>query len=213
MQEGAFGKLNVQDSCGLDSSSTCCRAESLVVDRSTVFFQNDSHRAMVGPKDVGVDECAFEPWAQASAQEKIIDTPADVPRAGVGERRPPGVMPAAFLEFAKGVNKASLHKRSEASAFLRREAVISEVGFRVSKINFSVCHVQVTAENHRFTALELFEVTQEVAVPLLAVRQPAQVALRVGHIDVDEEKIGELGREHAAFTIMRAKDEPVRAVQ
>src|SRR5439155_14580373 len=70
------------------------------------------------------------------------------------------------------------------------------------QINFGVRHVEITAENHRLAALELLEVTQKVAVPLLAISEPGKLALRVRHINIHQEEVGKLGREHAAFVVM-----------
>ena len=85
-------------------------------------------------------------------------------------------MPAASLEFAKRVEEAGLQEGAKAGAFLGREAVVLQVGLRVGEINFGVRHVEVAAEDHRFSAFELLEVTEEVAVPLPPVGQAGEFA-------------------------------------
>ena len=131
---------------------------------------------MVGAFHVGADEGPFEARAQRLRDKEIVNAPADVPGAGIGEGRPPGVMPAAALEFTKGVEEAGFQEGAKAGAFLGRETVVLQVGLRVGEINFGVRHVEVAAEDHRFAAFELLEVTEEVAVPLPPVGQAGEFA-------------------------------------
>ena len=63
-------------------------------------------------------------------------------------------------------------------------------------------HVEVAAENHGLFLLQLFEVTKKIPIPLLAVGEPCEFAFGVGHVNIDEKKIGELGGEHAAFLVV-----------
>src|SRR5438477_5085693 len=168
---------------------------------------------MIGAEDFLADESAFQPRTQGGADEEIIDAPADVPGARVQKWRPPGEMAAVFLELTEGVAKARLHQRAEAGPFLGREPVVFYVGLRVGEVDFSVRHIEVAAENHRLPAFESFEVTPEIAVPPLTIVEPGQFALRVRHIDVDQEKIGELGGEHAAFLVVNWDPDAPRDVE
>ena len=80
--------------------------------------------------------------------------------------------------------------------------MVAHIRLRVGKVNFGVRHVQVAAKNHGFARLELFEKTQEGAVPLLAIGQAAEIAPGIGHIHIDEEEARKLGGENAAFRVM-----------
>src|SRR5271154_4899814 len=83
-----------------------------------ILFNFNPHRAMVAVHHVRADEGAFEARAQRSGDEKIINAPADVPRARAGHRTPPSVMSPARLEFAEGVHEARVHERAESVALL-----------------------------------------------------------------------------------------------
>src|SRR5437867_562063 len=155
----------------------------------------NTDRAMIGTVHVGADERALDARAQGCADEEVIDAPADVPGADVGHRAPPGIMPAAFFKLAERVEETSLHERAEAGAFLWRKTMVLHIGLGMGEVDLGVRHVEVPAKDHRFALFELFEVTEEVAVPLLAVSKTGELALRVGHIDVHEEEVGKLGGE------------------
>src|ERR1041385_6985968 len=137
---------------------------------------------MIAAFHFGPDERPLEPRTQRRAHEKIVNAPSDVPRAQAGHLTPPRVMPAVLFKLAEGVEEARVYKRREAGALLGREAVVVNVGRGIRQVNFLVCYVQVAAEDDRLFSFELLGETEEVSVPLLAIGQPREFALRVRHI-------------------------------
>ena len=109
--------------------------------------------------------------------QKIVESPADVPGAGRAHGTPPRVMLRTLLEFTKGVEKPSSDKGIEPGAFLGRETVVLHVGLGIREINFRVRDVEVAAENDGLFLLQLFKELQEILVPLLAIRQAGEFAL------------------------------------
>ena len=131
------------------------------------------------------------------------------------------ILPLAFgrptciflLELAERVHKTRLDHRAEAGAFFRREAVVLHVGLRIGEVDLGVRHVQVAAPDDGFFPLELFQVGEEVAVPLLAIGKAGEFALRVGHINIHEEEVGELGRQHTTFVVVLGHADALRDFQ
>ena len=81
------------------------------------------------------------------------------------------------------------------------------MNFRKELINHSL--MTETIDQHGLFTFELLEVAQEIRVPLLAVSQTREFALRIGHVGVDEEEVAELGGQHPAFAIgLRLADAP-----
>src|SRR5438128_8579192 len=187
--------MNYRAPTSLEEKCPNCRQRRCAPDRRLSHF--DPYRAMVGALHVGADEGAFQARSQAGADEKIVNAPANVPFPHARDRTPPGVMPTALLELTERVEETRLHQRVEAGAFLLREAMVVDVGFGMGEVHLRVRYVEIPAKDHWLAPLELLEVTEEGAVPLPAVREPGEFALRVGHIDVYEKKVGILGGEHS----------------
>ena len=149
-----------------------------------------------------MDESAFQTGAQGWGHQHIIDTPAHIAGAGAVHLAPPTVMTAALFEFAKSIQEAGFHERSETGALLHGEAVVLHVRFGMREIDLGVRHIQVTAENDGLSPFQFAEEAQENDVPLLAIGQAAEVALGIGDVDVHDKKVLKLRGEHAAFVIV-----------
>jgi len=108
----------------------------------------DTHRAMVAASYARPDKGTLQAGSEQRRDQKIINAPSDVSGACTRHLTPPCVMPSASFELAKRIEKASLHKRAEAGAFLGREAMVLYVGLGIGEINFRVCHVEVAAKDH-----------------------------------------------------------------
>jgi len=54
----------------------------------------------------------------------------------------------------------------------------------LKKLELCVGYVEIAAKNYRLPALELFQVLQKVSIPLLPVRQPAQVTFGIRNVNV-----------------------------
>jgi hypothetical protein len=157
---------------------------------------------MIGSKDIAADESSFQSRTQRRREKKVVDAPADIPGADASHRAPPSVMSAAFLEFAESIDESGFHERVEASAFFGCEAVIAHVRLGIGEVELGVRHIEITAEDDRLLAIELLEATQEIAVPLLAVSKPGELAFRVRDINIDEREVRVFGHEDASFTIV-----------
>src|SRR5439155_1657774 len=176
-----------------------------------VDFNSDG--AMVRAWHVVADEGAFEARAQGGADEEVVDAPTHVSASDTGHRTPPGIMPAIRLEHAESVEKTGLHKRGETGSFLGRETVIVHVVLWIGEVDFGVRHVEVAAEDDGLFPFKLLEVAEEIAVPLSAIGEPREFALRVGDIDVHQEEVSVLGGEHATFIVVLADADAVGHVQ
>ena len=157
---------------------------------------------MVAAEDFGEDVGFFQPGAEALGDEEIVEAPADVPSAGGAEDAPPSVMSPALFKFAEGIEETSVYKGGEAVAFLDGEAVVANVGLGVGKVDLGVGDVEVAAKDDGLFLFQCFQVSQEITVPLLAVGEPGEIALGVGHINVDEVEIVGLGGQDAAFLVV-----------
>src|SRR6202044_39497 len=134
--------------------------------------------------------------AQRCGHEKIIDAPADVARAGVGEIAPPRVVPVALLEQAEGIDEAGFDEILETLALLVREALLAPIGLRIRQIVLGVRDVQIAAENDGLLALELAAIGEESRVPVLVAQlQSAEIILGVRGVDRDYVKLIEFGRD------------------
>src|SRR5579883_2584452 len=111
---------------------------------------------MIRTGNFAMDERALELGTQCRGNQKVINAPANVALARAAHRAPPGVMPAAALEFAERVNEASLHKGIEPGAFLDGETVVTDIRLGVREIYLGMRDLEVAAKDDRFPALELF---------------------------------------------------------
>ena len=118
-------------------------------------------------------------------------------------------MAGAFFELAEGVDEAGVEQGGEVVALLVGEAGAAVVGLGVGDVELGVGDVEIAAADDGFAAgFEALEVREERGVPLAgAVVEAREAALRVGLVEVDEEKLGELGGDHAAFAVVLGEAE------
>src|SRR3989344_7213769 len=102
---------------------------------------------------------------------EIIDPPADVLFSSIEHVAPPGVMAGVFGEQPERVQEARIENPAKALPLFVCEAGVLPVGFRMRQVTLLVCHIQITAENYRLFLLQLFNIQQEITIPLLAVIQ------------------------------------------
>src|SRR5271170_2858871 len=135
---------------------------------------------MIAAHHVGMDVGGDHLAAQRRGYEKIIDAPADVARAGVGEIAPPGVVTVALLEQAEGIDEAGVDEVLESLALLVGEALLAAIGLRIRQIELGVRDVQIAAKNDRLVALEPPAVVEERRVPVLVAQlQSAEIVFGV----------------------------------
>src|SRR6266478_7206767 len=120
---------------------------------------------------MGANESAFEPRAERGGDLEVINPPTNVPLAHTPQGTPPGVMAAAFLKFAEGVQKARFDEGAETRPLLGREPMVAQVGFGMGKVQFGVGDIEIAAKDRRLPPRQLLDVAEEFAVPLLAVGQ------------------------------------------
>ena len=178
------------------------KSMNTVKSESRFVREFDDDRAVVAAEDLRQDVGFFQARTQGAGDEEIIEPPADVPGARGAENAPPSVVSPTLLEFPERVQEAGVHEGTEALTLLDGEAVVADVGLGIGEVQFGVRDVEVAAEDHRLFLFQLLEVGEEIPVPLLPVGQAGQIALGIGHIDIDEEEALGLGGEHAAFLVV-----------
>src|SRR3989344_6305817 len=102
--------------------------------------------------------------------EEIVYTPAHVPRPGIGEVRPPAVVPVAFGENTKRIHKSRLNKRINTLTLLLCETMFTLIGLRVRQIIGHMRHIEIPAENNRLFLLQLLTKCQKGWVPMLVTK-------------------------------------------
>ena len=159
---------------------------------------------MVGSVDVREDRGGDESLGQCLGDPEIVDAPSDIPLAGTGAVRPPRVGFARVrVEMPEGIDESGLDEFGELAALLVAEPGIVAVLLRSGQVDLFVGHIQIAAEDERFTRLpEVDEVIAEGVVPLHAVIDPLQTVLGVGGVDIDQLEILELGAEDATFRVV-----------
>ena len=106
------------------------------------------------------------------------------------------------MEKAERVGKSTLEHHSEFFALLVRKSSVTTVGFRIFQVDFLMRHVQVAAEHHGLSGIEVEDVAAEGVVPRHAIVQAPQFVLRVGGVDGDEIKVVKLKGDDAAFVVV-----------
>jgi hypothetical protein len=82
------------------------------------------------------------------------------------------------------------------------EPVVLHVGRGVGQINFRVRDIKIATADDGLPLFETLEKLQKVLIPALAIRQPGEITLGVGDVNIDEKKVRILGGQHATFLIM-----------
>ena len=70
----------------------------------------------------------LELGSEAFRYHNIVYAPADVPRSGIGEGAPPGIIAIILLEQAERVNETSVNKGLEAFTLFARETILAFIG-------------------------------------------------------------------------------------
>ena len=83
----------------------------------------------------------------------------------------------------KGIDQARVDKVLEANPFFAGKSMLPDVRPGVGEIESGVRHVEIPAAHHGFVLLELLELGQQAAIPILAVGKATQIAFGVGDID------------------------------
>ena len=86
-------------------------------------------------------------------------------------------MAAILLEFTERIHESSIHESAESGPFLGCESMVLHIRLGVRKVDLSVSDVQITTKDDRFPLLQPLQVTFEVRVPALAVRQASEFTL------------------------------------
>ena len=108
---------------------------------------------------------------------------------------------------AEGVDEALVAQQpSEGLALLVGEAGVASVRLGVGEVDRLVRAVEVAADDDGLGPGQAREMRAEIGVPPQAVVEARQLALRVGHVRVDEVEALELGREHATLPGMVARE-------
>jgi len=133
---------------------------------------------------------------------EVVESPPDVPLAGIAAIGPPGVVAGAGFEQSKGVQEAGVEDAVEPGALLVGETGVAPVLPRIREIDFPVGAVEIPAEHDRLRVGEPLQVGEEIEVPPLAVVEPGKSPLRIRRVDRDEVKFGEGQRDEASFAVV-----------
>lgn len=159
--------------------------------------------AVVRPEDIGVYPGVGQFVVYPFGCQKVVDAPACVLLARLEAVGPPRV--DAFLrgvEVAEGVGEARLQQGGELGSLFVGESGVATVRLGVLQVYFLMGHVEVAAYYHGLAGVELQQVVAEVVFPGHAVVQSAQLVLRIGHVDGDQEEVVHLQRDDASFAVM-----------
>src|SRR3989344_6749355 len=118
-----------------------------------LFTDFQGNGAVVRARDVGVYPGRPNLGRQDLAHEEIVYTPAHVAGTGIGEMRPPTVMPVAFGENTECVHESGLDNRIDALPFFLGETMFALICLRIGQIVCRVRHIEVSAENNRLFLL------------------------------------------------------------
>ena len=106
------------------------------------------------------------------------------------------------------VDKACINNGIKASTLLVGKACILSVGFGIGQVDFGVGNIQVAAEYDRLLDFKLFDVSEEINIPLeRAVVEAAGalvlvMVLRVGCVNGDEIVVIEFCRNDASLLVV-----------
>jgi len=165
--------------------------------------EDDANRTMIAPGHLRPDESFLQSRPQSGRNAAIVDPPSYVPGARIVLVTPPGVVASSGLKFPKGIEESSGQKTPEVGPFLRREACIAEIALRAGQINFRVGDIEIATENDRLLFFQVPKEFEKIRPPgFHPVGEAAEFPLRVGHIDIDHEKVLILGGEDPPLLIM-----------
>lgn len=161
---------------------------------------------MVAAHDIGVDGGGFDFIFEWFGYQEIIDAPADIALAGVGEVAPPAVVAIALLKHPQRVGKAAGDEAIKPAAFLFGEALFAAIGLGVGQVVLGVGDIQVAAEDHRlgvavFAGFELLAIRQKGRIPGLAQRNAAEVVLGIRRINGYYPELLKFSGHDAAFFV------------
>ena len=112
------------------------------------------------------------------------------------------------MQRTEGIHKAAIQKLGHLGALLIGKARRVVVGGGVFYIDFLVRYVHVAADDYRLFLVQRLEVSAEVVLPLHAVVQPLQIALRIGRVDAYQIVCVKLGADHAPFMVVLVNAQP-----
>lgn len=149
--------------------------------------------------------------AQPRRRHEVVDAPARIRIARLAQVRPPRVDARAVrVERAERVDEARIKELRELAALLIREARIVVIRLRVLEVDLRVRDIEVAADDDRLLRIQSHEVRAERILPLHAVSEALEAALRVRRVDRHEVAVGELQCDHTALVVVLLDAEPIR---
>lgn len=117
--------------------------------------------------------------------EEIVDTPANIPFARMGEIIPIRISFAlARMEVAKGIHVPILDHFVEPLAFDRKEAGVLLVLLWTRQIDWIVRRIHVSAEHHWLALTESLAEGQEGLIVTELELKPLRTPTAIGEVDV-----------------------------
>ena len=121
---------------------------------------------MVGPLPFGKNVRIPHGSCEVIGDDKIIESPPDVPSPGTRTVRPPGIGPFLIrVKVTEGIKEPFRQKIGKTLAFLIRKTRILTVGLWVGQIDLAMSDVQVTAQDHGFFPAQVDQVIFQVGIP------------------------------------------------
>ena len=106
---------------------------------------------MIRSQDLRVNLAGFDLICRPVGNKEVINTPADVPFPGVSHVAPPGVFHLLRVQIAVCIHEAAAQQLLEGFALLVGKSRVSPVCLGILQINLACGHVQVAADNDRFS--------------------------------------------------------------
>jgi len=108
------------------------------------------HRTMIRALDIGQNIRAHNSPPAGRIHEEIINTPADIPLAGIAAITPPGIVAGILIKLPEGVNPTRLGVGIQPLSFFRGKSGVIDIGGWIGQIFFGVSDIEITADHHRF---------------------------------------------------------------
>ena len=165
---------------------------------------------MVRAVPVVHDGGRFDTRHELARGEEVVDAPADVSLAGVGELVPVGVgVGLGGVEVAEDVGKAVREELVEPGALDGQEADVRLVRIRTGEVYLFVRDVHVAGDEHGDFLRELVREFEEGVVEIELVLELLGRAAAVREVAVDEHEVFEVEHERAALLVEAGNAEPV----
>ena len=132
---------------------------------------------MVATHNLGVYLGFCHLGGEALGDEEVVDAPPSVLLTGAEAVGPPAVGHLVGVQTAEGVDKATVEQTGHGLALLVGKSGVAAVGLGILEVYLLVGHIHVATDDDGLVGVEAEQIVLEVALPLHAVVQTAQLVL------------------------------------